>query len=81
MMLWRPLETSQVENLSPIRVKSATPCVLCPVRTCAALPGEHNTLAAGEIQMPPSAHALRSSIEQEVLIVDFRGCRLQRLPF
>ena len=34
MMLCRPLETSQVENLSPIRVNRATPCVLCPVRTC-----------------------------------------------
>ena len=45
MMLWRPLETSQVENLSPIRVKIATPCVLCPVRTCAAPPCEHNTIA------------------------------------
>lgn len=35
MMLWRPLETSQVEKRSAMRVKSATPCVLCPVRTCA----------------------------------------------
>lgn len=34
MMDWRPLETSQVLKRSPMRVNTATPCVLCPVRTC-----------------------------------------------
>ena len=34
MMDWRPLETSQVEKRSPMRVNSAMPCVRCPVRTC-----------------------------------------------
>ena len=38
MMDWRPLETSQVEKRSPMRVNNATPCVLCPVRTCPHMP-------------------------------------------
>ena len=59
-MLWRPLETSQVENRSPIRVKIATPCVLCPVRTCAAPPGEHHASMCVKFWERVSAHTLHT---------------------
>ena len=43
---WRPLETSQVEKRSPMRVNTEMPCVLCPVRTCMhARPALLKTLA------------------------------------